>query len=97
VYSEAGVSAIVRHGLSREACLDAMRVIAPDGRVTAGFDGVRTIAWLLPAMWCVAPFLYFPGAAPLGRRLYGHVAASRSTVCSIDEAGPGSSGRTASR
>jgi predicted DCC family thiol-disulfide oxidoreductase YuxK len=74
--------------LDREACLDAMHVIAPDSRVTAGFDAVRTLAWAVPWLWPFAPWLHLPGVAPIGRRLYRYVAQRRITSCRLEPTPP---------
>ncbi len=70
-------------GLDREACADAMHVIAPDGRITTGFDGFRTIAWVLTPLAPLAPFLHVPGVPFVGRRVYRYVATHRSTTCTV--------------
>ena len=70
-------------GLDFDACAEAMHVIAPDGRITTGFDGFRTIAWVLTALAPLAPFLHLPGVPFIGRRVYRYVAAHRSTTCTL--------------
>ena len=70
--------------LDRDACLAAMHVMAPDGTITAGFDGFRTLARVVPALWPVWPLLFVPGVPPIGRRVYGYVAQNRSTECTIE-------------
>jgi predicted DCC family thiol-disulfide oxidoreductase YuxK len=68
----------------KEAELDrAMHVRFPSGKTLTGFDGVRAIAWHLPPLWPIAPFLYIPGIAPIGRRVYAWVA-QRRKQCSHD-------------
>ena len=69
--------------LDRGACVAAMHVIDTAGCATAGFDGFRTIAWVVPALWIIAPLLHVPGVAPIGRRVYAYVAAHRSTTCTV--------------
>ncbi len=54
-----------------------MQVVDTQGRVTAGFDAFRRLAWVLPAAWPVLPMLYLPGVAPAARRAYAFVAARR--------------------
>ncbi len=71
--------------LDRDACAVAMHVIAPDGRITTGFDGFRTIAWALRALAPLAPFLHVPGVPFIGRRVYRYVAAHRSTTCTVGD------------
>ena len=62
----------------------AMHVLLPNFKIQTsnfkvekGFDGIRALAWHLPPLWLVAPFLYLPGIAHLGRRVYGRVAKRR--------------------
>ena len=66
--------------LDRGRCLAEMHVITPPGRIAAGFDACRSLAWVLPLGWLTLPLLYFPGVAPVGRRLYRAVAAHRTTA-----------------
>ena len=68
-------------GVSRDACVDQMHVVAADGSVTAGFDGFRTLAWRVPLLAVAAPLLYVPGVPWCGRRVYRYVATRRSTTC----------------
>lgn len=77
--------AVIAHfpGLDRDACAVAMHVIAPDGRITTGFDGFRTIAWALTTLAPLAPVLHLPGVPFIGRRVYRYVAAHRSTTCTL--------------
>ena len=42
-----------------------------------GFDAFRRLSWHLPPTWIVAPFLYIPGVATIGRMVYAKVAARR--------------------
>ena len=71
-------------GVRRDACLEAMHVVQADGRITAGFDGFRTLAWAVPLLAPIAPLLYVPGVPQLGRVVYRWVAAHRSTTCRVD-------------
>ncbi len=71
--------------------LDEMHLVLPSGRVRAGFDAYRGLAWMLPIGWTLVPFLNVPGIKAIGRRVYGRVARSRlpvlhctSASCSID-------------
>lgn len=47
------------------------------GRFFQGFDAFRELTWELPALWIAAPFLYFPGVAPIGRLVYAYIAQKR--------------------
>ena len=64
-------------GLTRDAALAAMHVVTPDGRTHRGFDGFRVLAGATPALLPLAPLLYVPPIPPIGRRIYGWVAARR--------------------
>lgn len=60
------------------ASLDkAMHVRLPDGSYLTGFDAVRRMARSLPPLWPVLPFLWLPGVAPVGRRIYAKIADNR--------------------
>lgn len=74
--------------LDAAACAAALHVVDPRRRITAGFDGLRTIARVIPPLWLVLPLLYVPGIPPIGRRAYDWVARHRPTTCTIPH-GPG--------
>lgn len=64
--------------LSRQRLLEEMHLRTPDGaRVYHGFAAFRWMAWRLPLLWALAPFLYLPGVPALGQRLYLWVARNR--------------------
>ncbi|HKI17138.1 MAG TPA: DCC1-like thiol-disulfide oxidoreductase family protein, partial [Isosphaeraceae bacterium] len=63
--------------LTRGDCMRSMHVVSRTGKITAGFDGVRTLAAWLPLFWPVAVFCFVPGVAWAGRRVYNAVAAAR--------------------
>jgi predicted DCC family thiol-disulfide oxidoreductase YuxK len=70
--------------LSREACLTDMHVIDDRGRVLIGFEGYRSLAWVIPLAWLTIPFLYVPGVPAIGRRVYRYVADHRSrNTCAL--------------
>lgn len=61
-----------------EKTLDkAMHVKMPNGIYKTGFDGFRALSWHIPVLWLFAPFLYVPGVAFVGRRIYAKVAKNR--------------------
>jgi predicted DCC family thiol-disulfide oxidoreductase YuxK len=68
-------------GVKRDACVDEMHVVSLPGRVTAGFEGFRTLAWQLPLLMLIAPVLHVPGVPLVGRLIYRYVATHRSTSC----------------
>jgi predicted DCC family thiol-disulfide oxidoreductase YuxK len=64
--------------LDAERLVQEMHVLTPDGRhLYHGFAALRWIAWRLPLLWPVAPFLYIPGVPQLGQRLYLWIARNR--------------------
>lgn len=55
-----------------------MHVVAPRGRrVYHGFWAFRHLAWRLPALVPLAPFLHIPGVGWLGQRVYLWIARNR--------------------
>lgn len=61
-----------------EKTLDkAMHIKLQDGSYRTGFDAFRYMTRHLPALWIGVPFLYLPGVAPIGRKIYAHIAARR--------------------
>ena len=65
--------------------LREMLVIGPDGKVTGGFDAFRTLAWVLPAAFVLIPFLYLPGVAIIGRRVYKAIARNRYKLVKCEQ------------
>jgi predicted DCC family thiol-disulfide oxidoreductase YuxK len=63
--------------LTEADCLRSMHAISNAGRITAGFDAMRSVAAWLPAFWPIAGLAYLPGLAWLGRRVYNGLAATR--------------------
>jgi predicted DCC family thiol-disulfide oxidoreductase YuxK len=58
--------------------LEEMHLLTPDGRrIYHGFKAFRWMAWRLPLLWILAPFLYLPGMDSIGQRLYLLVARNR--------------------
>ncbi|HEV3236312.1 MAG TPA: DUF393 domain-containing protein [Gemmataceae bacterium] len=61
-----------------EQLLEQMHLLPPGGRrVYRGFEAFRWMAWRLPLLWPLAPFLYLPGMKPLGQHAYLWVARNR--------------------
>ncbi|MBV9125930.1 MAG: DUF393 domain-containing protein [Planctomycetes bacterium] len=64
--------------LDPERLLEEMHLLTPEGyQLLHGFTALRWMAWRLPLLWPLAPFLYLPGIPPLGQRLYLWVARHR--------------------
>jgi predicted DCC family thiol-disulfide oxidoreductase YuxK len=85
----------VHASLTREDCMRSMHAVSDLGRITAGFDAVRSIASRLPLFWPLALFGYLPGVAWAGRRVYNGIAATRprdlactDQVCGIHSVAP---------
>jgi predicted DCC family thiol-disulfide oxidoreductase YuxK len=64
--------------LDPDRLLQEMHLLTPHGgRLYHGFEAVRWIAWRLPPVWLLLPFLYLPGMAKLGQRAYLWIARNR--------------------
>jgi predicted DCC family thiol-disulfide oxidoreductase YuxK len=58
--------------------LEEMHVVTPDHRhAHRGYRAIRWMAWRVPLLWPVAPFLHIPGMTWLGTRLYRWAARNR--------------------
>ena len=75
--------------LTKKACMESMHVISRQGRVTAGFDAVRSIGAWLPPYWPLSMIAWFPGVAWVGRRVYNYLAMTRprDILCTDDLCG----------
>jgi predicted DCC family thiol-disulfide oxidoreductase YuxK len=67
-------------GVRPEEAEQAAIAVNQRGQQFAGFDAFRMLSWRLPALWLLAPLLYFPGVAWVGRRVYRWVASNRSRL-----------------
>lgn len=66
--------------------MEEMHLVAPDGRsVYHGFRAFRWMAWRLPLLWPIAPFLYLPGMPALGQRVYRWIARNRFHLVPCEE------------
>jgi predicted DCC family thiol-disulfide oxidoreductase YuxK len=68
----------VHHRLTPEICMRTMHVVSTTGRITTGFDAMRSVAGRLPLFWPLAAIGFLPGVAWSGRRVYNRFAANRS-------------------
>ncbi len=82
-------------GLNAADCLRLMHVVSKNGRITTGFEAVRSLAAALPLFWPLAAIAYVPGLAWPGRRTYNWYAAIRprdvscaDEVCGIHSGKP---------
>lgn len=58
--------------------LEEMHLLTPDReQVHHGFAALRWLAWHLPLLWPIAPFLIIPGIPALGQRIYLWIARHR--------------------
>ena len=65
--------------IAPKRALARMQLLPPGkSKPLEGFDAFRWIAGRLPALWITVPFLWIPGAGWIGRRIYDHVARTRS-------------------
>lgn len=73
-------------GLDEEQCRLIIHAVFAGSQVKTGFDAYRGLCWHLPAMLPLAPWLYLPGVAPLGRRVYSRVSARRQALaCRVSQ------------
>jgi predicted DCC family thiol-disulfide oxidoreductase YuxK len=64
--------------LERDRLLEEMHLLLPDGKpLLHGFRAFRWMAWRLPLLWPVAPFMYLPGMERWGQKAYLWVARNR--------------------
>ena len=75
---DAGQLRAVPLPVAPERLLEEMHLLTPEGRdCYHGFTAFRWMAWRLPLLWFLVPFLYLPGMGKLGQRLYLWVARHR--------------------
>lgn len=81
---------------SREQLVEQMHVWPASRQgLYHGFAAFRFLAWRLPALWPIAPFLYLPGVPWAGQKIYLWIARNRFNlvpckdgVCHIPPRGP---------
>ena len=66
--------------VSEEACLTAMQLVLPDGRVLAGADAVPDLLRRIRGLGWVAALFALPGMRPLARRVYAWIARNRMRI-----------------
>jgi predicted DCC family thiol-disulfide oxidoreductase YuxK len=72
--------------LDPDQLLKEMHLLTPDRRrVYAGFYAFRYIAWRIPALLVLAPWLYLPGVPTLGQKVYRWVAKNRFGLVSCHD------------
>ncbi|HEX6212110.1 MAG TPA: DUF393 domain-containing protein [Methylomirabilota bacterium] len=71
--------------VSEDACMTAMQLVLPDGRVLSGADAVPELLRRIRGWGWVAGVFALPGIRPLARRLYAWVARNRMKIsCALD-------------
>jgi len=66
--------------VNQNSCLDEMHVVTTEGQIATGFDGYRSLTWVIPLGWLALPFLYVPGAPLIGRIAYAAMASRHRRV-----------------
>jgi predicted DCC family thiol-disulfide oxidoreductase YuxK len=66
--------------ISEAACLTAMQLVLPDGRVLAGADAVPELLRRIRGLGWVATLFALPGMRPVSRRVYGWIARNRMRI-----------------
>lgn len=73
--------------VSEDACLAAMQLVLPDGRVLAGADAVPEILNRIPRWRWVRHVFELPGVRPTARRVYAWIATNRMRLsCKLPSA-----------
>ena len=71
--------------VAEAACMTAMQLVLPDGRVLSGADAVPELLHRIRGWGWVATVFALPGIRPLARRLYAWVARNRMKIsCALD-------------
>ncbi|MBI2494423.1 MAG: DUF393 domain-containing protein [Candidatus Rokubacteria bacterium] len=73
--------------VSDEACLTAMQLVLPDGRVLAGADAVPELLRRVRGLGWLAGVFALPGVRPVSRRVYAWIAKNRLRI-SCGDGGP---------
>ena len=66
--------------ISEAACLTAMQLVLPDGRVVAGADAVPELLRRIRGLGWLATLFALPGMRPLARLVYGWIARNRMKI-----------------
>jgi predicted DCC family thiol-disulfide oxidoreductase YuxK len=66
--------------VSEEACLAAMQLVLPDGRVLSGADAVPELLPRIRGWGWVAGLFALPGVRPMARRVYAWIARNRMRI-----------------
>jgi predicted DCC family thiol-disulfide oxidoreductase YuxK len=75
--------------VSEQACLTAMQLVLPDGRILAGADAVPELLRRVRGWGWLAAVFALPGVRPLARRVYAWIARNRMKIsCAVGGARP---------
>ena len=66
--------------IGESACLTAMQLVLPDGRVLAGADAVPELLRRIRGLGWLATLFALPGMRLLARRVYGSIARNRMRI-----------------
>ena len=66
--------------ITEDACLTAMQLVLPDGRVLAGADAVPDLLRRIRGLGWLAALFALPGMPPLARRVYAWIARNRMRI-----------------
>jgi predicted DCC family thiol-disulfide oxidoreductase YuxK len=67
-------------GITDAACMTAMQLVLPDGRVLSGADAVPELLGRVRGWGWVATVFALPGVRPIARRMYAWVARNRIRI-----------------
>jgi predicted DCC family thiol-disulfide oxidoreductase YuxK len=75
--------------LREEACMSAMQLVLPDGRILAGADAVPELLRRIRGLGWLATLFGLPTLQPVARRVYGWIARHRMRLsCAATPAAP---------
>ena len=66
--------------ITEAACLAAMQLVLPEGRVLTGADAVPELLRRIRGLGWLATVFALPGMRPLARRVYGWIARHRMRI-----------------
>ena len=66
--------------ITEDACLTAMQLVLPDGRIFAGADAVPELLRRIRGLGWLAAVFALPGMRPLARLVYGWIARNRMRI-----------------
>ena len=70
--------------IAEDACMSAMQLALPDGRVLAGADAVPELLRRIRGLGWLESVFALPGMRPIARRVYGWIARNRMRIsCAV--------------